>query len=152
MSNNTPRKPLKSTQSVPYVGKHERAERDSGSNAKPQMLVIVDSAEARATLFDHFCASGWDVHVGATTQETIDLVIDRQPEVIIVDLFMPNINAQHLVRTLRGAIEHDVRIIGLATSSPVMFERARQAAVEIVLPKPVDLAAIDAFLAAKKSR
>jgi CheY-like chemotaxis protein len=139
MSNNTPRKPFESTESVPLDAAVEG----------PPMLVIAADETARSSLVRHYSASGWSVRCAASMREAIDGALEHQPDVIVLDLLMPEINPRHLVQSLRGTVEHDLRVIGIARTSPTMFEDARQAGVDVVFPVPIDLVAVDAFLAMK---
>lgn len=147
MSSKPPRKPLRSSQSVPLT-------RDVGLpsprrvRSTQRMLVVDPNEETRLTVAEHYRARGWLVFAAATTRQAIDLALDNQPDVIVVELFMPNVDPRHLLRTLRSSVEHDVRIVGVAQMSPTQFEHARQAGADAVVRRPLDIAAIDASVGA----
>lgn len=103
-------------------------------------------------LVDHYDAQGWRVRDAATTREAIDIALEQQPDVMIVEFNMPQVDPRHLFRTLRSSVDHDVIIVGVATPSPLLAEQARQASADVVLPKPIDLNAIDAVVSSAKSR
>lgn len=152
MSSKTPpRKPLKSTQSVPFSGANisPRAERLARGS---QLLVIDPNEETRRQVVAHYFAQGWNVRDAATTRTAIDISVEQQPDLMIVEFNMPDVEPRHLFRTLRSSVEHDVMIVGLATPSPTLSEQAREVSADVVLEKPIDLQAIDAFVNGTKSR
>ena len=145
-----PRRPLKSTQSVPFT---RGTPPKSGRLARGSQLLVVDPNEmTRRLVMDHYDAQGWHVRDAATTREAIDLALEQQPDVMIVEFNMPNVDPRHLFRTLRSSVEHDVVIVGLATPSPSLLEQVRHASADAVLSKPIDLAAIDSIVSGTKLR
>jgi CheY-like chemotaxis protein len=145
-----PRSRLKSTQSVPLTegsasSKSRRLARGS------QLLVVDPNEETRRMVVDHYDAQGWRVREAATTRDAIDVALEQQPDVMIVEFYMPQVEARHLFRTLRSSVEHDVVIVGLATPSPLLAEQTRHSSADVVLAKPIDLNAIDAVVNGPKS-
>lgn len=113
------------------------------------MLVIDHDIDSCRALEDHFRARGWNVVSATTVPEALDLAMSEQPSAIITDLFMPDVDPRHFVRAIRSMVDHDVRIIATAAQSVGMFERARRAGADIVLPKPIDIQAVETFLATR---
>src|SRR5690242_17035622 len=105
MSNHSPRKPLKSSQSIP-LSTEGPPSKEARADDSHRMLVVDANEANRSALVDHYRAQGWDVRSAATTREAFDHALAQQPEVMVIGLSMPDGNAQHLVRTLRSAVEH----------------------------------------------
>lgn len=76
-----------------------------------------------------------DNHAGLRPHRDIDRVVD-----------VSRADPRHFFRTIRGVVEDDVQIIATSVWSSNTFERAREAGADIVLPKPLDLRAVDVFL------
>ena len=146
-----PRKPLKSTQSVPLTA-DSTVPRSARLARGSQLLVVDPNEDTRRLVAQHYDAQGWRVRDAATTREAIDIAFEQQPDVMIVEFHMPQVDPRHLFRTLRSSVEHDVVIVGLATPSPALDEQAKQSSADVVFPKPIDLRAIDAVVSAAKRR
>jgi DNA-binding response OmpR family regulator len=142
MSKHTPRNPLKSTESVPLaVGQDP----DAGAD-RPRMLVIGTEEDLSHRIDERYRAQGWQVLFAGATRDAVELALDLKPQVVVLDLSLPGLNAASLVRTLRGAVEHDVYVIAIARAASLGADEASNAPVDLVLQTPIDLSALDAFV------
>jgi CheY-like chemotaxis protein len=143
---NDPRRPLKSTQSVPLDPVDINV---PVAGVGPRMLVIDDNHVSRRALVVHYRALGWHVASTSEVREAIDLAFEHRPHVIVIELFMQQADPRNIVRTLRTTVDQDICVIGIAEPSASMSELAREAGVEIMMPKPLDMNAVDELLELK---
>ena len=82
--------------------------------------------------------------------EALDYITDSTPDVLITDLFMPEMEGDFLIRTLRER-GFEFPMIGLtAATVGDDMERFHNAGADLVLSKPLDIKALLAFLAQEK--
>ena len=67
-----------------------------------QVLLVDDSASARALLGVRLREKGYDVVEIATAAEAAELAMDKQPDAVVTDLWMPGISGLQLCRLLRS--------------------------------------------------
>lgn len=86
------------------------------------------------------------VHHAADGSAALQLALAIQPDVIITDLFMPEMDGDDLIRALRAA-GHDRPIIGV-TAAVVgeEMERFRRAGASVVMRKPLDFERLRGYL------
>ena len=78
------------------------------------MVVVVSDAALGARWRDELERRGWKVFVASALKHAIDLVIKHRPSVIATQAPLPDATGFHYVRTLRGAVEHDVKVVAIA--------------------------------------
>ncbi|GAA1686401.1 response regulator [Fodinicola feengrottensis] len=66
------------------------------------VLVVDDEAQLRRALRVNLKARGYDVEVAEDGRTGLDLAAKRQPDLVIVDLGLPDIDGVDVVRGLRG--------------------------------------------------
>ncbi|MFG3441166.1 response regulator transcription factor [Nonomuraea sp. NPDC047897] len=69
---------------------------------RPGALVIEDGAEARRLLCEVLRMAGFDVAEAATGAEGLDLVAERRPDLVTLDLMLPDMDGIEVCRRLRG--------------------------------------------------
>lgn len=86
------------------------------------------------------------VEVVANGHEALDKIAEQCPNLLITDLFMPEMDGDDLIRRLR-ARQSDLSIIGL-TAAVVGddIERLTQAGADHVMTKPLDMRALRQFI------
>jgi two-component system cell cycle response regulator len=68
----------------------------------PRVLLVDDSASARALLGLRLRDKGYEVVEVATAAEAAELAIESQPDAVVTDLWMPGISGLQLCRLLRA--------------------------------------------------
>jgi two-component system KDP operon response regulator KdpE len=92
---------------------------------KQRILIVDDERQITRVLSRGLATRGYDVHVAADGEAALQTFTDWQPDLIITDLSMPNMNGLELCRRLRGF--SDVPIIVLSVKGE---ERAKVEALD----------------------
>lgn len=108
---------------------------DNALNLKLARLIVV--------------AEGYEADVAAGAQEALDILATRTPDVILVDLQMPDIDGLELTRRLKAApATREIPVIALTAAA---MERDREHALAAgcvgFIAKPLDTRALGAQLA-----
>ena len=72
-------------------------------NKKPTVLVIEDDATTRKVLTGGLAVAGIPAHIVSSAQEAGKILEDKQVDVIVTDLMMPNFNGVDLIQAVREA-------------------------------------------------
>jgi two-component system OmpR family response regulator len=119
--------------------------------------VIVDDDDVLAGLLaEALHANGWEVARASDGLEAMGVIRLAQPDVVILDLDLPHVYGQVLLRTIKR--DPDLRHIGvvIATGHPNLLDSDDRALTEAVLRKPFGIdhlvAAAQEALAAGSSR
>lgn len=105
------------------------------------ILLVEDYQETRAMLRIWLERRGYRLVEAADGQEAIDLAPLAHPDLILMDLRLPELNGIAATRRLRqDATLQDVPVVALSALDPAMF---REAALSVgcveYLTKPIDL-------------
>jgi len=68
----------------------------------PRILIADDNAQNVELLEAYLAAGDWDVRTAADGEETLCLVRDWQPDVILLDIMMPKISGFEVCKRLRA--------------------------------------------------
>ncbi len=110
----------------------------SGSEAVT-ILVAEDHADSREALRALLEATGYNVRVATNGREAIDAALASPPDLILMDLMMPEVDGFHATRALRAREEfRDVPILAL-TAMEGSKERALAAGCDDYMLKPIDV-------------
>ena len=71
------------------------------ADAGQRVLVVDDENAIRRYLHTALTAQGFVVHEAANGQETLNAVVENRPDVIILDLGLPDIDGVEVTRRLR---------------------------------------------------
>ncbi|MGX2029552.1 ATP-binding protein [Methylocaldum gracile] len=122
--------------------KHSEKVQDSGLSAADQYVLVVDdnvsSADSLSTLLE---AYGYQVQVAYDGKEALDRGRERAPDVVLLDIGMPQMDGYEVARRMR----EDPRLTGtrlIAISGYGQEEdrqRSREAGFDHHLVKPVDI-------------
>ena len=125
----------------------ELTEQINADHLDLDVLLVEDNAlvaDVMKSLLEKRFAS---VSLARSGIEALDVVADVPPDVLITDLFMPEMEGDLLVRTLRER-GFDFPMIGLtAATVGDDMERFHRAGADLVLSKPLDIKALITFLA-----
>jgi DNA-binding response OmpR family regulator len=108
---------------------------------KPKVLVAEDDATIRALLHDVLATEGYDVVCVNDGEEALRVVDAFQPDLILSDVMMPNLDGVSMVARLRQRGSH-VPVILMSS----YLRRSPLASVQLVT-KPFDIASLLAVIA-----
>jgi two-component system KDP operon response regulator KdpE len=74
----------------------------SGTGRADSVLVVDDEAPLRRALLVNLRARGYDVETAPDGRTALDLAAKKQPDLVIVDLGLPDMDGLEVVRGLRG--------------------------------------------------
>jgi len=121
-------------------------------SATRRILVVddnIDSAEVLGTLLE---ALGHEVFVAYTGARAIEVAHERRPDVILLDLALPDVSGYDVARSLRrDARLSGIRIIGLSGfGGDEHRKRALEAGLDDYVVKPVAAEALGKLLAVRR--
>ncbi len=120
--------------------------RRSAAGAEPLVLVVDDEATVRQALERALRLEGFAVSTAGGGHEALDLVAQRPPAVIVLDVMMPDLDGVAVVRRLRSA-GVDVPVCILSARDEVEDRVAGlQAGADDYLVKPFAIAELTARL------
>ncbi|MEZ4730365.1 MAG: ATP-binding protein [Caldilineaceae bacterium] len=129
----------------PLIGtSHTVGERDNGrqgGQAPSRILVVQDETNESHQLITYLQAHQIHSLVTASKQEAVTLAGIQQPDLIVLDIAMPNFTHVEIVRQLRMAVTApDIPILVMTTLAvPGHQELWQQAGITVCLHKPVSL-------------
>jgi CheY-like chemotaxis protein len=106
--------------------------------AGPLVLIVDDNEDSRGIYACHFSMEGCRVAEAAHGFEGLDKAFKMRPDVILMDLLMPNLDGWETIRLLRNrpGTRH-IPIIALTGDTEVEdLKLARNAGCDVVLTKP----------------
>ena len=116
---------------VPVV----RAEQDGA----PAVLIAEDHEDSRDALRTLLDAFGYRVHVATNGREAVERALAVQPDLVLMDIMMPEVDGFQATRTLRASPAfRQVPIIAL-TAMEGARERVLEAGCDDFVGKPIDV-------------
>ena len=124
------------------------------SGPEPLLLIVDDETDLSFVLQAHFIARGWQVLTAATGAQGLDLMRRAVPDVVILDMCLPDIGGLAILNEVRP-LENDLRVVVLtARMDPEIGHQALGLGAGDFLTKPFDMAqldlAVDAQFSAKR--
>jgi CheY-like chemotaxis protein len=112
---------------------------DSVPPRKPRILLAEDETLLRQMLRDVLRLRGFDVEVAEDGDECLRRVGEVQPDLVILDIMMPNRDGFETAAMLRAnPATADIPILALtALATQDVHERALKAGCDVVLTKPI---------------
>jgi len=83
-------------------------------------------------------AEGAQVATAGTGREAAELARQREFDVVLTDLGLPDIPGDVLIRQIRGAARRRVRVLAITGFGEPYISRALQAGADVVFTKPVE--------------
>lgn len=108
----------------------------------PTALVAEDHPDFRDLLSLILERLGYEVVGAADGEQALHLALHTQPNLIVTDLSMPQIDALEFLRRLRPTLDDrkPCKIVMLTAYDPADYrEAAAEAGCDIILSKPLDL-------------
>jgi PAS domain S-box-containing protein len=124
----------------------EPSERDSApaaAVAARRILIIEDHDDGREALVTLLRRLGHDVDQAATGAAGVEAAVRRRPDLVIVDIGLPDIEGYEVGRRIREALDGQVCVIALTGyAQPRDRDRSAQAGFDAHLVKPVTASAL----------
>jgi CheY-like chemotaxis protein len=101
------------------------------------LLVVEDDADARDMLCRFLSRSGHEVVGVQNGRDALSSILNRTPDLIVLDLLMPEMDGTDLVEILRSYLRLQsvpIVVVTAAPDSPQAY-RARRQKVRAILPK-----------------
>ena len=124
---------------------------------RPRILVVEDNPVSLELMVELLSPRGFEVHACSDGREVMRLAKAHRPDLILLDINLPNIDGLTLARTLREDPETRATTI-LAVSAYAMAgdeERVLKAGCDGFIPKPIDtktvLSTVSTFLGRGKT-
>jgi two-component system, cell cycle response regulator DivK len=103
----------------------------------PLVLVVDDSADCRNLYREYLEFCGFRVVTAGDGQEGLDAAHATDPDVILMDLYMPRMNGWEAIRRLRAdPATANISIVAISAHVGTGPLRARNAGADVCLPKP----------------
>jgi DNA-binding response OmpR family regulator len=116
-----------------------------------KVLVVDDNADAAQSLAVLLRLRGHEVQVALGGAEALQMVNVNLPELVFLDIGMPDIDGYEVARRLRSQLNSGVTLVALTGwGTEQDRRRSREAGFDHHLTKPVDLAAVEAVIAAAR--
>ncbi len=107
--------------------------------APPRRIVVIeDNADGREALVVALRLLGCEVRAGATGREGMALALADQPDLVLVDIGLPDVDGYEVARRLRARLGHDVQLVALTGyGQDADRRRSAEAGFDAHLVKPV---------------
>ncbi len=113
----------------------------------PMRVLIVDDNDLASELLSEFVGIlGHEVSVAGDGAQALAKAAQEQPDVIIVDIILPDIDGYELATRLRAQLGEKPMIMALS-GLPKSMQRQQTDIFDSWLEKPVDLNVLEAILA-----
>ena len=103
-----------------------------------RILVVEDAADIRDVFAVLLKAEGADVVATGTGREAADIISERQFDVVLSDLGLPDVPGDVLIRQILASSKGRTRVIVVPGYGEPFVSRARQAGADVVFTKPVE--------------
>src|SRR6266496_1372613 len=105
------------------------------------VLVVEDHPDTQFVLAEHLARAGWEVAVASDGDSALRIVRERHPEVVCLDLNLPNISGYDVCEQIRTDPNLDGVLILMTSARHTLDVRAHSldAGADAYLPKPFDL-------------
>jgi CheY-like chemotaxis protein len=101
------------------------------------ILIVDDSLEVRRSYREALVAFGFTVTEAADAEQALSALLDRPPDVALIDIHLPRVNGYRLAQAIRGRSGAPIYLVMLSgmTLDPATRELAREAGFDECLDK-----------------
>jgi two-component system KDP operon response regulator KdpE len=121
------------------------------SEGKTRVLVVEDDPEMRRALALNLTARGYLISTAADGAEALDQAAAATPDVIVLDLGLPDLDGMDIIRAIRGYSRTPIVVLSGRTSSGDKVD-ALEAGADDYVTKPFDVNELVARLRAATRR
>jgi PAS domain S-box-containing protein len=113
-----------------------------------RVLVVDDNVDVADMVSILLQASGYEVRVAYTAQTALETAIESQPNIVLLDIGLPDIDGYEVARRLRQRPQlKDVKLVAITGyGREVDRQRSQEAGFDYHLVKPVDPIKLEALL------
>ncbi len=110
------------------------------ANERATILVVDDDADLASILEMMLVHGGYDVHVSTSGQDALNWLASNRPDLILLDLMMPDISGFTILRKMRASDRHAAMPIVVLTAKADTKTRdeTRDAGASEFLTKPIN--------------
>jgi two-component system alkaline phosphatase synthesis response regulator PhoP len=110
-----------------------------GALTTPRLLIADDNAQNVELLEAYLAEGDWDVRTAADGEETLSLVRDWRPDLILLDIMMPKISGFEVCKRLRADPQtHDIAVLMVTgLDQPSDMDKAVDAGTDDFVTKPI---------------
>jgi CheY-like chemotaxis protein len=113
--------------------------RDGGTGTVRRVLLVEDSEDVREALGELLALLGHQVAAAGGGEEGVAMALRLEPEVVLVDVGLPDIDGHEVARRIRAALGPAPFLVALTGYDRAEDRRlAMVAGFDLHLPKPVD--------------
>jgi CheY-like chemotaxis protein len=103
------------------------------------ILIVEDNVDMAEIYRDTFTAEGYTVTVAQTGKQALASLSAHRPDVIVMDLTLPDMGWSKVVEAVRGLPQaHDVKLV-LVSGRPDLANIARESGAFAHMQKPFDV-------------
>jgi adenylate cyclase len=108
-------------------------------SAAPKILVVDDTPTNLRMLVDILAAKGYQVAGAADGKEAIDKLASEKPDLVLLDVMMPNLNGYEVCRVIRANPATETLPVVMITALDPITERVKgiEAGADDFLSKPI---------------
>ncbi len=106
---------------------------------KGHILIVDDQKGVRRLLEELFKNDGWKVHLACDGKEAVAKVSEMTPEIILMDMKMPDMNGLEASQVILSRQEQIPIIMMTAYGEMEVVSRALNAGVKKCITKPFDI-------------
>lgn len=118
---------------------HENSQSRDSARSKATILIAEDHADSREALRMLLEALGYRVEIAENGREAVDEALVKHPDLILMDMMMPEVDGFEATRTLRASRQfRQVPIVAL-TAMEGAREQVLAAGCDDYIPKPIDV-------------
>ncbi len=132
---------LEAEQSPPFEDTASQDDNGSSSLTSPAILIAEDHEANLDPIVEYLTSEGYRVLHAADGKQAVEMTLHEQPDLILMDIQMPEINGLDAIRQLRAdkGIRHIPIIAVTALAMPGDRERCLEAGADEYVAKPVRL-------------
>src|SRR3954463_9335789 len=104
-----------------------------------RILVAEDNPQGAELIEDFLDGTGWKVHRAADGEETLQVVREWKPDVLLLDVMMPKLSGFEVCKRLRhDPATRDLPVLMItALDHPSDIDKPVDAAPNVFMPKPI---------------
>jgi len=123
------------TQPPPSAARQPPGSANAGSAS--HILIVDDSVEVRRSYREALVAHGFTVTEAADAEQALNALLDRSPDVALIDIHLPGVNGYRLAQAIRGRSGTPIYLVMLSgmTLDAATRDLARKAGFDECLDK-----------------